>query len=308
MPKYHRGVFVNQFLPNVSAKDYFADNLGFDVPLLSQSIASEMVTKSPWHAHRKHPKLGAKNVQPTQSQKLGAIVHALLLGQDDVLDIHPVDAYRTKEAKALRDASFAAGRIPVKNGRSKDEPNLASEYEEALEHAARIDNALRKQFGIELGRMQRELTALWSDDDVLCKARFDAFDGTTVFDIKTCSDASTDSLARRIIDHDYHLQGATYISAAEHIAPRMAGRINFVALFVENETSAIVPVKLSPTFLELGRQRWEQSVLSWKKCLSTGYWPCYAGDSPLIVDPPQWYETKSDSELMTLRDRTGAYV
>lgn len=289
---------MNHFVEDLPASDYLADNVGADVPTLSQTIASEVVTRSPWHAHRLHPKLGAKSNPPTPSTDKGSLMHALLLGQEHEFTIFEVDDFRTKSARDARDAAVAAGNTPVKK----------ADYDAALKHAAHIDNALRKQFGIELGRMQRELTAVWSEDGTICRARFDAFDGTTVYDLKTCSNASPESLARRIIDYDYHLQAAAYTSAVETIVPRMAGRVRFVLLFIENDTNEIVPMDLDGTFQELGRQRWDQAVMSWRKCLETGVWPGYAGKEPLTAFCPEWYRTKNDSELRMLRDRTGAYV
>lgn len=290
---------MNLFLRDLPIAEYLADNVGVGVPTLSQTIASEMATRSPWHAHRLHPKLGAKNKKPTRSTDAGALMHALLLGQHHEFSIIDVDDFRTKLAREARDAAIEAEQTPVKK----------ADYENALSHAAVVDKALRSRFGIELGRMDRELTAVWQErGGVVCRARLDAFDGTTIYDLKTCNDASVESLPRRIIEYDYHLQAAAYISAVETIESRMAGRIRFVDLFIENETSEIVPVDLDGEFRELGQQRWDQAVLSWRKCLETGVWPGYAGKEPITVFCPEWYKTKNDSELRALRDRTGAYV
>ncbi len=299
LAQWYAGVIMNHFLPNISQVAYLRDDVGVDVPTLSQTIASVMCTRSPWHAHRMHPKLGGKNSVPTPATDKGALMHALLLGQAHEFAVVGVDDFRTKLAREARDAAINAGQTPVKK----------ADYDAALEHAAHIDNALRRQFGVELGRMRRELTAVWQENgDVVCKARFDAFDGTTIYDLKTCSDASVDSLARRIIDYDYHLQAAAYCSAAETIVPAMMGRIRFVLLFIENETNAVVPVDLDSTFREYGRHRWEQAVSSWRHCLASGEWPAYAGKEPVTVFAPEWYRTKNDTELSMLRDRTGAYV
>jgi hypothetical protein len=289
---------VNRFIPDLPAAKYHADDIGETAPSLSSSIASVMCERSPWHAWRLHPKLGGHSNISTESQKLGTVIHALLLGQEHLFDVHDVKAYQSNDAKAAKKASEDAGRIPVKK----------HEYDAALERAARIDNALRKHHGIELGRMQRELTAVWTEDGALCRARFDAFDGTTIYDLKTCDRATARKLERSVIEYGYHLQDAAYTSAATHIMPHMAGRIRFVLLFIENDTDAIVPVELCGTFRELGRHRWEQAVLSWRKCLESGEWPSYAGREGITLDCPEWYRTQNDSELFQLRERTGAYV
>jgi hypothetical protein len=285
---------------DMSALEYHADPC--DVPSLTQSIANEALLRSPWHAHRLHPKLGGKSRAATDAKDAGALAHALLLGQEHAFAVIAAEDFRTKAARELRDDAIARGKTPVKK----------SEFDAAMEHAARIDNTLRREHGIELGRMKRELTAVWHEQTdirgqvpvpVACRARLDAFDGTTIYDVKTCADASYGKLQRSVIQFGYHVQAAAYMSAVEHLMPAMAGRVRFVLLFVENETSAIVPVALDGMFHELGQERWQTAVNVWQACLASGVWPGYAHDGPLRLECPEWAKLSSDCEVRTLRGK-----
>lgn len=228
-------------------------------------------------------------------------MHSLLLGQEHEFAVMAVDDFRTKAARELRDDAIARGKTPVKK----------CEFDAAMEQCARIDNTLRREHGIELGRMKRELTAVWNEQTdvpgqvpvpVLCRARLDAFDGSTVYDLKTCADASPAKLTRSVIQFGYHVQGAAYVSSVEHIVPQMAERINFADIFIENDTLAICVVRFDGMFIELGRQRWQAAVNAWQQCLSMGVWPGYAdGDGPSVLECPEWYREACASELTSLR-------
>ncbi len=285
---------------DMSALEYHADPC--DVPSLTQSIANEMLTRSPWHAHRLHPKLGGKSRVATDAKDAGNLMHALLLGQEHAFAVCDVDDFRTKAARELRDDAIARGKTPVKK----------SDFDAAMEHAARIDRKLRVEHGITLGTMKRELTAIWHEQTdtiglepapVVCRARLDAFDGETIYDVKTCADASAAKLSRSVLQFGYHVQAAAYVSAVEKLIPRMAGRVRFVLLFVENETSAVVPVELDGTFRELGRERWQTAVNVWRACLTSNVWPGYAHDGPLRLECPEWAKLSSDCEVRALRGK-----
>jgi hypothetical protein len=218
------------------------------------------------------------------------------------LAVVDVDDFRTKEARRLRDEAIMAGKQVVKK----------SELMAVMERAARIDGVLRREHGIVLGAMKRELTAIWSAEtdviglpsaNVVCRARFDAFDGTTIYDIKTCADASPRKLAGSVLTYGYHVQAHAYTSAAEAIEPRLAGRIRFVIIAVENETDAVHPIELDGTFRELGRRRWQTAVNAWHQCLTTGNWPGYGANEYGLLECPEWAKMASDGECSTLRGK-----
>jgi hypothetical protein len=143
---------MNRFLPNISQAAYLRDDLGVDVPLFSSSMATTMLEESPWHAHRKHPKLGAIDTATTRPQKLGAALHAALLRPHEQIEIIDAKDFRTKLAQELRDNAIAAGKTPV----------LKDAWDETCELADHVFDELQKR-DIDLNKMQHELTAVWDE-------------------------------------------------------------------------------------------------------------------------------------------------
>ena len=291
------------FHDDITAQAYHTDPCA--TPSLTQSIANEMIMRSPWHAHRLHPKLGGKSRIATDAKDAGSLMHSLLLGQEHQFAVVSVDDFRTKAAREFRDDAIARGKTPVKK----------CDFDAAMEQAARIGRVLRREHGIELGRMKRELTVVWNEKtdilgqvpiDVVCRARLDAFDGTTIYDLKTCTDASTAKLTRSVIQFGYDMQAAAYTSAVERTDIRMAGRINFADIFIENETLAINVVRFDGMFQELGRQRWQECVNIWHECLTSGVWPGYSTAGTVSrLECPEWRRTQNDTELSSLRRKVG---
>lgn len=291
------------FHDDITASAYHADPC--DVPSLTQSIANEMINKSPWHAHRLHPKLGGKSRPSTESKDAGNLMHSLLLGQEHEFAVLSVDDFRTKAAREFRDEAIARGKTPVKK----------CDFDVAMEQAARIDNELRREHGICLGKMRRELTVVWNEKtdilgqvpvDVLCRARLDAFDGSTVYDLKTCADASTAKLTRPVIQFGYDVQAAAYTSAVERTDIRFAGRVQFADIFIENDTLAINVVRFDGMFEEIGRQRWQECVNVWHECLTSGVWPGYSTAGTVSrLECPEWRRVQNETELSSLRRKVG---
>jgi hypothetical protein len=281
------------WIDGMSAAEYLADPC--DKPSLSSSIAHLLLTKSPRHAWRAHPKLGAASSGSTESQALGTVVHAMLLGEAHRFDLLDVEDYKTKAAREARDASLAAGRIPVKRG-------------EMAEHAATaetIRDGLRR-FSIDLeasARRHTERVAVWEESGVQCRARLDCVDGATVYDLKTTRDASPLAIERAVRTYDYHVQRAAYVSAVEHVEPRLAGRVRFVLLFVETDTLEVVPVELGGGLVAIGVDRWRRAVDAWSRCLKAGTWPGYAPAEPLRIECSDWASTADQVAALELRER-----
>jgi hypothetical protein len=195
-----------------------------------------------------------------------------------------VDApdWRTKAAKEERDAATAAGRLPV----------LAHEYAEAQ----RIVDAIRDQmdgFGIALKGVS-EQAIVWEEASalgpVLCKGLLDHLILATggIIDLKTTRNAHPRECARSAISYGYDLQAAAYSSALEHLRPDLAGRIDFIFLFVEMEPPyMLVPARLDDSMRELGERRWRRAIEAWARCLQDEHWPAYA-EEPVLLKALGW--------------------
>jgi hypothetical protein len=281
---------MNKWIDGMSAAEYLADPC--DAPSLSSSIASLLVSKSPFHAWRAHPRLG--NVrESSDEQDRGTVIHALVLGEHHRFAVLDVTDYKTKAARERRDDATARGMIAVKR----------AFYDDCALEAAGVCDKLRGRYGIELGDMAVERVAVWSEGGTICRARLDAWDGCTIYDLKTTRDASPAAIERTIRTYDYHVQQAAYTSAVEHVEPHLAGRVKFVFLFVENDTGEVVPVELGSGLAAIGVNRWRRAVDAWTRCMRTNKWPGYAPTEPLRVECSEWASTNDQVAALELRER-----
>lgn len=291
----------------MSATTYHSDPC--EVPSLSNSIANVLLTRSPLHAWRAHPKLGGKARESSEEQDKGSVVHALILGEDERIVVIPFDDFRMKAARDMRDHAIANGLIPVK----------ASLYRECLQEVKEIKVNLAKH-GIVwgAGRGERpEMVAIWDeptelpnletgireDAKVLCRARMDCVHENVIYDIKTTRDGTDAAIERAIRTYGYHVQQAAYISAFERLTPSWAGRVEFLFLFIELETLEVIPVELGSELRTIGEQRWQRAVNAWGKCLRANEWPGYAPMGKRIIECSQWAMTNDQNEAAELRER-----
>lgn len=266
-------------------------------PSLSSSVAKVLLSRSPLHAYLEHPQLGASHpVEADISEQRratldrGALIHSLLLGNGCDVESLPYADYRTKAARDDRDKARAAGRIPVLVHQLRDLQTAA----EALRVNSRLGVLLAE------GMVEREVTAVWESDGVLCRGRLDAWepDALTIHDPKTCENARGASSGNTILRYGWDVQAAAYIQAVETIHPTLAGRVRFRWHFLE-----VVPpygcIEAEPTgeLLELGRRKWERAVATWGRCLRDDDWPGYP-ESVLRVEPPGWAMSEDLAEQM----------
>lgn len=261
-----------------SEDEYFADPC--EVPSLSQSIAHVLVSKSPLHAWAEHPRLGKlansddndaaedDDGKNTDALVAGKIIHKLLLGKGAAIEVIKADNFRTKVAKQARDDAKAAGRVPI----------IAHKYEAIVDAADFIREQLRAE-GYTLNG-QSEVAFEWREEGehgpVVCRCRMDHVfinDGV-IFDLKKIRSAHPDTIDDHIYKYGYDIQDTAYKRALS--AYRQGVEADMVFLFVEDKPPyAITPTRMSPAFLEIGRQRWERAIFAWERCLATNKWPKY---------------------------------
>lgn len=272
---------MNQF-HTMPPAEYYADPCAR--PSLSQSTAHTLISRSPLHAYRQHPRLGGQAKATTPAMDKGTIIHSLVFdgeGSCSFVELLPHEDYRKKDAQADRDAAIAAGKTPV----------LMREWLTCKDTAKAIKQQL-DAFGIRFDG-QSEAVGLWTErtdegEEVLCRCRIDHWAEPVIYDLKTTSDATRSKCERSIEDHGYDIQAAAYISAAEKSFPELVGRVRFVNIFVETEEPYLVhPIEQKATFLSVGRSKWRRAINLWAKCLRENNWPGYATEIAR-VDAPPW--------------------
>lgn len=164
---------------DISMPDYLA------IEALSSSLAVKAVTESPRHALQ----YSAERRQSNVADK-GTVAHKLLLegNEGGIVEIDAMD-FRKNETKALRDEAYAAGKIPLLTEQMKGVRRMvvaAKQYIEQGELATAFETG------------KPEVTVIWEEKGVLCKARPDLLsDGFHVSVKTTAASASGPLWARR---------------------------------------------------------------------------------------------------------------
>lgn len=260
-----------------------------DMPMLDY-LALEAVSASLLHQFRRSP-LHARHylTQPredTASLIVGEAVHYAIL--------EPAKFYERYALPPKVDKRTTAGKAEWAAWLA-DNPNVVplthDEYKtaEGISGAALSDPGVADLFG---GKGMSEVTILWEDDGIACKARPDRIatmgDETIILDIKTCRDASERGFARAVGEYGYHNKAAWYLDAANRISERER---RFVFLAVENsEPYASALYELTDEAVGQGREQNRIALAQYRDCVSTGRWPGYPRGINYI-DIPKWAYT-----------------
>lgn len=266
-------------LLDITADDYYADPC--ETPSLNSTVAKALVLETAAHAREKHPRLSNKyESKHTEAMDDGTAIHQMLLG-DDRCDILDFDAYTTKEAKAARDASRAAGRTPIKRKRWDELSDLGAALKRQVA-AFPIDPPLFVDG-------MAEQTIVWDEGGVQCRARLDWLrtDFACIDDLKKARTAQPRRFHKSMWQLGYPIQAAFYIRgcrAAFGVEPVF----RWVAIEPDPPYAMSVHV-LSPKALASANTQVDLALTLWRECLETGEWPAYP-QTVLTVDPPAWLQ------------------
>lgn len=286
-------------LPGVPAATYHADELG-DVPTLSRSVAHMGITVSWRHAAAAHPRLaGTTTRRESKAMDHGSLVHALLLGGEEALEVLPArfENFTTKEARGIRDAAYAEGRVPVLHADHEEalaaceilKPEICRAVAEVLAGGSAVFNPLPlwEEFG-------RELVALWEEQEPLrgmafegellsvrCRARWDLYlpGAALIADLKVVTGGRWAQAAPFVRQLNFEadsgaMQAASYLRGLAAVHPETAGRGTFVFLRAEPYPPySVVPIVVTEGLRQLGEERWMRGVAGWAKCMASGVWP-----------------------------------
>jgi hypothetical protein len=281
----------------MSALAYHADPVTA-APSLSRSIAKLLIDASPAHAYAAHPRLGGS--PPTgpahgdDDMDIGTAAHAMFLEGLDIAECIPVDSYsknsptmKASEAKELRDAALAAGKIPLK----RKPYNSALQLYESLEE-------FRAKTGL-FTKGKPEQTIIWDEGDHWARARVDWLPddpAAPLLDLKTTgSFATLAGWGRIAFQFGADMQGAMYPRGCEFLR----GEAPDGVLFCVVETSPPYARRLfglDPVAVEVGQAKCAAARALWVQCLKANAWPGYPLNPEWLLPPPwqirSWEETK----------------
>lgn len=258
-------------LIEMPASEYHAESAPqfADVPHLSASIGKILISKTPYHAWRAHPKLGNAEREEKEVFDIGSAAHDLLLeGTAARICVIDADDWRTKVAKEAREEARSNGLRPIL---SKHNAALQKMVEAARKFVAGSEVAGVFDDG------KPEQTAIWKAGDVHCKARFDWLtnDSSMILDYKTTDYISPEFCTRQVERLGYDFQEAFYRRAVKHtrgVDPQ------FVFLFQEtSEPYSCLLVACAPSLHEIAAANVQRAINLWGDCLATDTWPGYGG-------------------------------
>lgn len=273
---------------SIPAARYHADEL-CELPTLNSGVVRTMGEKTPAHAYLEHVRLGGHKIKATPEMILGGYVHGILAGDVSDFVVGDFDDYKSKAAQGWRDAAEFDGKTPI--------------LQKNVDRAEQIAKALRTKAAVDLTTDpftagKPEVTLVWQDDGVWCRARLDRLilDPTffgDLWDWKTTGNGvSPDALERCIIDKGYHIQMAFYLRGLRALAPEFRGRLSATLAFVETEAPfAVRRVPVTEGFLSIGETLVSRAIDRWKACMAANEWPDDSGGS-LFLTPPTWYLKK----------------
>ena len=214
--------------------------------------------------------------EPTDAMILGSVFHAIMLQPDEAKNLYAVKQKvdgRSKEGKAYNE-QFAienAGKFIIN---VEQEAQLLAMKASLLSHPKANELLANSDY--------RELPVFGTYPtpygDVRLKGLIDAYDSKRGFvnDIKTCESASPEDFKRAIWDRRYDFQDVQYGWLLQN-AGKPVNQFNF--LCVEKKPPFAVAVySISAESLLKSAGRWEDLVIEFGACQSSGIWKAYSDE------------------------------
>lgn len=234
---------------------------------------------------------------PKREFDLGNAVHAAVLGEGhDIVEITEFSDYKKADARALRDAAYAANKVPLL---PKEKAQV-----DAMAKAVREHPLAGPLFAPGSGVAERSI--YWTDPatGVRCRVRPDwlkQLPGTTLcVDLKTTTDANPEACSKAIESYSYHQQGALYVDGvqAAGLAPEGA---RFFYVFQSKKAPYLITVReLADQDQDIGRARNERALRIYAECLANDEWPDWTGlvDTIPQIGLPTWATLRQAEEFL----------
>lgn len=246
-------------------------------PYLTPSLAVTLLKKTPYHAWLNCPYYNEPKQDSTDAMNEGRVVDCLVLGGDPGVTVLDVDDYRTKEAKALRDAAT--------------NPMKIADYERCVSAADIVVEQIKRQCleaadALADGYIKNRL--YWNDAQGDCSTEPDVWFDREVYDLKRTKVAPTEHGWRRHASSMYyHVQAAACLEGT--------GATKFGWIVVEADPPHCVVVHWADdAFIKVGQRDWGCAKQIWANCVETDHFPAY--ESGIISPMP--YLLGDDDEIV----------
>lgn len=258
-------------------------------PSISSSGLRVIETKTPAH-YWATSYLNPNRVpdEPKEAFDFGHASHVLLLGESgfrEKFSVRPSEwsDWRTKDAKAWRDAERAAGRTV-----------LTSEHITAVQGMA--SSLAAHPLARDLLRGHVEQSLIFKDKTgVFLKSRPDVLSvaDNMVVDLKTTTDASPEAVQRTVQSYAYDMQGALVGMAMKAVLD--VDMTAFALVFIEKTAPyAVSVVEVDLGWISYARRRLRRSIDTFARCIESGEFPGYEGER--VIYMPEWMRKRMDQE------------
>jgi len=253
-------------------------------PSLSATIANVLITESPIHAYMWHPRLNTQGArEDSEKADIGTIAHGMILENDESrIVVIEAEDWRTKAAKEARDATYAAGGIPVLANNVGPIRKMVERAKSFIAHSE-----LAEAFTPTAGKPEQ--TLCWQEGDIWLRSRPDWLtnDHRLIIDLKTTA-GSAEPMAwmKTMLGNGNDLQAVLGLRGIKTLDPK--SRCQFVFWVVEqNPPYASSFVGLSPQFLEMSEHKLERALRLWSDCTMTNCWGGYPSQI-CWIEPPAY--------------------
>jgi hypothetical protein len=257
-------------------------------PSLSASIARMLVEQSPQHAWIAHPRLGCRveaDRDPSRPKETGTVAHKLILGRGAEVVVIDADDYRTAAAKAQRAQAYAEGHCPILRPDAEKADALADQVAEKLAAIPGCEGFAKAPS--EVVAVAQDRSGAW------LRIMMDRVEihptHAVIWDVKTGDQsAAPQGLGRRVENMQMEVQAALYTRVLASLLPRLAGRIRFRWIFVENEfPHALTVAEADGAGMEIGARKVAAAIHLWNRCRAADHWPGYPAEI-VRFDYPEW--------------------
>lgn len=246
-----------------------------DARYVSGGLLHTLLEQSPAHARYQ---LDNRIDDPNETSETGVAIHDSLLEGVHRIVPCPFADWRKGDAKAMREAARAAGKIPLLEHKVAAVQAASAALEEHL-------------LGSELGRAwagpnEREVTVVWNEGSIPFKIRPDCLAGGYCINVKsTKGSAEPESWIRNALcAQGYDLSAILYERGLAAVGISVESVFAIVEQLPPHGCSI---VGLSPAMREMAAAKVDRAIAAWQSCVQSGNWPCYPSRIA-YAEPPAW--------------------
>jgi hypothetical protein len=279
----------------LSAAEYLADPCAR--PSLNRGTVQKLIEQSAAHAWMKHPRYGKRGEVADEDDMMavGSAVHSAFLLGDDLVAEFPFDSWRSDSAKARRQQSIAAGRIPLLPPKAL-----------AVRGILQALYAFRQRTGAFTAG-KPEQTIIWKVGAIYCRARVDWLHddaAADLWDLKVTGGlALPDPWRARALEVGADIQAVMYPAGAAKVRGKQPRGMRFCVV-EDKPPHGIRVFRFDSESLEIAQVKYDRAIEMWTTCQAENDWPNYP-DEEVTLEPGFRQRRDWGDETATMRALRG---